>query len=248
MSNIFAMKTAAILLAFVFVVCTIHLSVAQENVKNFDPKTSSPENKETKTRKTSATHAGSEAQTPQQKDSKSQIYVGADWPIGAVVLRNGTVLDRYNLRYNFLTDRIQYIAGKDTLTFIDPDDISSVTFGGHTFIYETYQYDSIIKRGYFELIVPGKNKLMLRRLVTGRKPDPKYPGDESLARYQVDECYFISKPGLPAQKLACNRKSALTFLNDHNEDIHEYLRITGNKVRTIDDLKLLVSYYNSLDE
>ena len=45
---------------------------------------------------------------------------------------------------------------------------------------------------------------------------------------------------MPANELACNRKSALTFLNDHDEDIAEYLRITGNKVRTIEDLKNLV--------
>jgi len=56
----------------------------------------------------------------------------------------------------------------------------------------------------------------------------------------VNECYFINKLGMPANELACNRKSALTFLNDHDEDIAEYLRITGNKVRTIEDLKNLV--------
>jgi hypothetical protein len=89
---------------------------------------------------------------------------------------------------------------------------------------------------------------MLRRFVTNQKRDSKFPDDESLTKYQVDECYFISKPGMPANKLACNRKSVLTILNDHDEDIAEYLRITGNKVRTIEDLKNLVSYYNSLDE
>jgi hypothetical protein len=140
------------------------------------------------------------------------------------------------------------VAGKDTLVFVNPQDLNTVTFDGHTFIYENYQYDTTIREGYFELIVPGKNKLMLKRSVTGQKPDTKYTDKQTSTKYKVDECYFISKPGMPASKLACNRKSALTFLNDHNEDISEYLRITGNKVRTIEDLKLLVSYYNSLDE
>jgi len=242
------MRTTAILLAFVFMVATVKISAAQGVVTNTDPKTSSLQNDAAQNKNTSISVAGSQNQKSQQKDTKGQIYIGSDWPPGTVVLRDGTVLDKYNLRYNLLTDQIQFVAGKDTLPFVNPDDISTVTFGGHTFIYETYQYDTILQQGYFELIVPGKNKLMLRRLVTSQKPDSKYPNDESLTKYQVDECYFISKPGMPANKLACNRKSVLTFLNDHDEDISEYLRITGNKVRTIEDLKLLVSYYNSLDE
>jgi hypothetical protein len=242
------MRTTAIYLAFVFMVGAVKISAAQGIGTNTDLKISIEKNDSTQNKNTSISVAGSQNQKSQQKDAKGQIYVGSDWPTGIVVLRDGSVIDSINLRYNLLTDQIQFISGKDTLTFVNQDNIRSITFGGHTFIYETYQYDTIIRQGYFELIVPGKNKLMLRRLVTGQKPDSKYPYDESLTKYQVAECYFISKPGKPASKLACNRKSALTLLNDHSEDIQEYLRITGNKVRTIEDLKNLVSYYNSLDE
>jgi hypothetical protein len=179
---------------------------------------------------------------------KGQIYIGNDWSMGKIVLRDGVVIDSYHLRYNILDDQLEFIEGIDTNAFANPKELSIVTFGGHTFVYENYQADTAVCEGYFEIIVPGKNKLMLRRLVTKQKPDTKYPNEKSLIKYQVDECYFISKPGMPANKLACNRKSALTFLNDHDKDIAEYLRITGNKVRTIEDLKNLVSYYNSLDD
>lgn len=224
----------------------IKLSTAQSTGKSDNPKTSSPKSGVNKS--ASFASEGSQNQKSQQKDTKGLIYVGGDWPQGTAILRDGTVMDKYCMRYNFLTDQIQFIAGKDTLSFADPDELRTVVFSGHTFVYETYKSDTVTRQGYFELIVPGKNKLMLRRYVTGQKPDPKNPNDKSLTRYQVDECYFISKPGVPANKLACNRKSVLTFLNDHDEDISEYLRITGNKVRTVEDLKNLVSYYNSLDE
>lgn len=244
------MRTTAIILAFVVMVGLIKISSAQSQGtgKSNDPETLSSKSDVTQNKNISIATEVSQNQKSQQKDSKSRIYVGSDWHPGTVVLRNGTIIDKYYLRYNFLTDKVQFIAETDTLTFVNPDDIRNITFGGHTFIYETYQYDTVIKQGYFELLVPGKNKLMLRRFVTSQKPDSKSPDDESLTKYKVEECYYIGKPGMPANKIACNRKSALTFLNDHNEDIAEYLRITGNKVRTIDDLKLLVSYYNSLDE
>ena len=183
-----------------------------------------------------------------QKALKNQIYIGSNWPIGKIILLDGGVIDNYLLRYNLLKDQLEYISGKDTLVFSNPQKINAATFGGHTFVYENYISENVTRQGYFELVVPGKNKLMVRRFVTSRKPDMEYPDDESLTKYKVDECYYISKPGMPANELKINRKSALTYLNGHNADISEYLRITENKVRTVEDLKNLVSYYNSLDD
>ena len=244
------MRTIAIFLIFVLIVRASIISLAQNTVANIDTNASSAKSEATNRQNASEPSANEGPQNlkQQQKDSKTQIYVGNDWAIGTIVLRNGDVIDNYYLRYNLLADQLEFIAGNDTLIFANPQDINTVTFDGHTFIYENYQYDTTIREGYFELIVPGKNKLMLKRSVTGQNPYAKNTDKQSPSKYKVDECYFISKTGMPASKLACNRKSALTFLNDHNEDISEYLRITGNKVRTIEDLKLLVSYYNSLDE
>lgn len=250
MCNILVMNTIVILIISVFIVLTSLTAVAQSVVTSNGSKVSSQKNDESKksTSKISTAGFGSQNINLPQNGLPDQIYPGNDWPLGTIVLRDGGVIDNYFMRYNFLTDQIQFVAGKDTLVFANPMDLNTVTFGGHTFVYENYNYQDSVRQGYFELIVPGKNKLMLKRMVTSRKPDSKNPRDESLTKYEFDECYFISKPGVPANKLACNRKSVLQCLNGHSEDIAEYLRITGNKVRTIEDLKLLVSYYNSLDE
>jgi len=244
------MSTIVILLISVFIVLASKTSVAQVVVTSNDPKVSSLKDDGSKKNNSKISTPGSETQNINLPHNglPNQIYIGNDWLMGKIVFHDGGVIDNYFLRYNFLTDQIQFIAGKDTLVFANPLDLNTVTFGGHTFIYENYIYQDSVRQGYFELIVPGKNKLMLKRVVTSRKPDSKNPQDESLTKYEFDECYFISKPGMPANKLACNRKSVLQCLNGHSEDIAEYLRITGNKVRTIEDLKLLVSYYNSLDE
>jgi len=239
------MKTVLIFLISVFTFVLFNKAIAQFPATKADEKVSSAKTEEISNQNADP---GQDSQKNNQKGVKGQIYIGSDWPQGSIELRDGGVINDYSIRYNFLTDQMQYIYRKDTLVFANPQELNTVTFDGHTFVYEDYQIADSIRQGYFELIVPGKNKLMLKRSVTRQKPDSKYPDDESLTKYQVDECYFISKPGVPANKLACNRKSALTYLNEHNEDIEEYLRITGNKVRTIEDLKLLVSYYNSLDE
>lgn len=191
--------------------------------------------------------SGSQIHPLQLEGVEGQKYIGDDWPLGTIVLRDGGVIDSYFLRYDILADQMQFIADKDTLAFATPQELHSVTFGGHTFVYENYRCENTIRQGYFELIVQGKNRLLLKRIITYQVPDENIP-IESKTKYLVDECYFISKPGQPSFKMMCNRKSALAVLNEHKDEIETYMQITGNKVRTAEDLEKLVAYYNSLDE
>lgn len=244
------MKTTVMILVSVFMVVAAIKTNAQVSGTKTNPKTSTIKTEVQPTRDAYVSNSGggSQNQPLQLKGVEGQIYIGADWPSGKVVLRDGGVIDNYLLRYNLLSDQMQFIAGKDTLAFASPQELNTVSFGGHTFVYENYQCENSIRQGFFELIEPGKNKLLLKRLVTYEIPDPNNPNDESSTKFLIDNCYFISKPGKPANKMMCNRKSALSFLNEHNEEIEEYLRITGNKVRNLDELKKLVAYYNALDE
>jgi hypothetical protein len=45
----------------------------------------------------------------------------------------------------------------------------------------------------------------------------------------------------------CSKKSALVAMDDRKNELEEYLKKTGNKVKTLDDLKKMVEYYNSLE-
>ncbi|MDO9257564.1 MAG: hypothetical protein Q7U54_18750 [Bacteroidales bacterium] len=242
------MNTYKIFLISVFIVVVSVKTLAQDLGTKTDIKISSVKSVGTSKQNISKPATFFPNQKQQQKSEKSQIYIGNDWALGTIVLRNGGVIDSYFLRYNVLADQLEFIAGKDTLAFKNPEELNTVSFGGHTFVFEMYIIEKVFHRGYFELIVPGKNKLILKRSVTDPVPDSRYQNVKSPAKYHVEKSYFICKPDTPANMVEFNRKSALTYLNEHKEDIAEYLRITENKVRTIEDLKLLVSYYNSLDE
>lgn len=243
------MKTTVLFLVTVFVVLPAIKTFAQEVITSkSDPKASYSKSHASQN-KENATNLG--GGIPGEKldlpGIEGPIYIGSDWPAGKVILRNGSTINNYLLRYDILADQMQFVSGKDTLAFASPKELSSVTFGGHTFIYEAFQCENTIRQGYFELIEPGKNRLLLKRLVTYQIPDEEKPEVKSATKYFVDECYFISKPDKLASKVMCNRKSVLTLLNEHNAEIEEYLRVTGNKVKSTDDLKKLVAYYNALD-
>lgn len=244
------MKTIILFMFFVFM-CAINIKTsAQGTSSKADPRTTlqSKEIATSHEQKSMSPGGGLPESKIELNGVEGEIYVGEDWPAGTIILRNGEKIDNYLLRYNILIDQMQFIVDKDTLAFALPQELSTLTFDNHTFVYEAFQTDNTIRYGYFELIEPGKNRLLLKRSVTFEMPDAKNPVDEAATKYFVDECYFISKPGKVSYKIMCNRKSALSVLNEHQDEIDEYLRITGNKVKTPEDLKKLVSYYNTLDE
>lgn len=244
------MKTSLVLSVFVFMVLvTIQTSAQQSGSKvGNKPTTVVTEVAQTAGGYVAPSGAGNSATPAKYQGIEGEIYIGSDWPRGFVMLRNGNSIDSYQLRYSIYEDQMQFISGNDTLAFASPQEINTISFGGRTFLYESFQCENTIRKGYFELIEPGKNRLLLKRVVTAEiNPDATGLTKEE-RKYYIEECYFICKPGQPATKLACNRKSVLTTLNEHSEEIEEYLKVTGNKVKTPEDLKKLVAFYNSLDE
>jgi hypothetical protein len=244
------MKTLFQVLVFIFVVSvSIQTSAQQSGAKvGNKPTTVVTEVAPTAGAFVAPAGSGNSGSPAKYPGIEGEAFIGSDWPAGIIVLSNGGTIDNYFLRYNILEDQMQFISGKDTLAFASPQELNTISFGNHTFIYETFQCENTIRKGYFELIEPGKNKLLLKRVITTEINIESSNANSQEKKYFVDNCYFISKPGQPASKLMCNRKSALAVLNEHSNEIEEYLRVTGNKVKTPDDLKKLVAYYNSLDE
>ena len=244
------MKTIKLFVLFVFITAFAVKTFGQGTGSKADPRTTlqSKEIATNRTGQSPPSGGGLPESKLELKGVEGEIYLGENWPAGVVVLRDGGIIDDYLLRYNILIDQMQFIRNNDTLAFASPQELGTVTFDNHTFIYDAYQCDNAIRYGYFELIEPGKNRLLLKRQVTYEIPDARNPDNSDASRYFIDECYFISKPSKASYKIMCNRKSVLSVLDEHKDEIDEYLRITGNKVKTPDDLKKLVAYYNTLDE
>lgn len=174
------------------------------------------------------------------------LYVGNDWPIGILTLKGGKMIENYRFRYDIYADQMQFIAGTDTLAFASPTELYSVTFGDKTFVYEPFECSGALMKGYFQLIVPGKKQLLLKRTVMYHLDEDKGSGKES-ETYLVSECYFIKSGNQPAHKVMCNRKNALVAMEDRKNELEEYLRLTGNKVKNLGDLQRMVEYYNSIE-
>ena len=176
--------------------------------------------------------------------TEGNIYLGADWPDGTISLRDGSFIKGRYFRYDIYADQMQMTDGSDTVAIARPEEIHNLAFGGHTFIYHPFECSGLVKQGYFEVIVPGKTELLLKRSVTFHLKGEENAGKE---KYFVSDCYFLKKGDSPAVKVMCNKKSALEAMCEHKDEIESYIRKTGRKVKTPEDLKQLVVYYNSIE-
>jgi len=175
------------------------------------------------------------------------MYVGNAWPLGRLVLRDGKIIDNYRYRYDIYADQMQFISDNDTLAFSAPAEMETVTFDGMTFLYSYYECTGMLMKGYFELLVPGRKQLLLKRSVTYHLEEDNMRPEIQKETYLITETFFFKTGNQPAQKLLCSRKAALDAMSDHKKELDDFLKKSGNKVRTPDDLKKLVIFYNSLN-
>lgn len=174
------------------------------------------------------------------------IYLGENWPEGYLILKGGKMMNNYRFRYDIYSDQMQFISEGDTLAFASPSELFTINFDNRTFVYEPYECNGMLMKGYFELVVPGKKQLLLKRTITYHLP-AEAENDETMSKYLVSECYFLKNTGQAAQKLVCSKKQALEVMADKKSELEEYMKKTGNKVKTPNDLKKMVEYYNSLE-
>jgi hypothetical protein len=174
------------------------------------------------------------------------IYLGETWPKGELVLKDGKTIENYRFRYDVYADQMQFISDKDTLAFAAPSEMLSVTFEGMPFIYSSYECTGMLMKGYFELLVPGEIQLLLKRTVTYHLVEQGEEAVQQKDTYLINETYFLKHGKLPAQKLLCNKRSALDALKDRRKEMDEFLKSSDNKVRTREDLKKIIAYYNGL--
>ncbi|MEA3478421.1 MAG: hypothetical protein U9R60_09600, partial [Bacteroidota bacterium] len=117
------------------------------------------------------------------------IYFTREWKEGVAFLKDGTVLEGRLYRYNIYAQQMQFIHEDDTAAFAKPEELASLTFDDHKFVYTTYKAEQEVKNGYFEVLTRGRCQLLLRREITYHLVDDLDDGkmDDS---YVLEQSYY----------------------------------------------------------
>ncbi len=173
------------------------------------------------------------------------MYLEPGWMPGYVVLKDESILEGIMLRYDIYNQQFQFVRNGDTLAFANPHELASIQIGDHRFIYSGYQIKEASGVGYFEVLSGGDCQLLVRRKVAYHlSPGAKPRLDEDL---YVRECeYYVMKGDSPAKPVRACRKSVLCAFSDKQDQIRAFIEDNELKMKTCDELKQVVAFYNSL--
>lgn len=177
---------------------------------------------------------------------QSGMYLLPGWMNGYVVLKDNTLLDKLSLRYDLYHQQMQFIRNNDTLAFRNPDELLMLSLDGKKFVYTGYEKDKIVTKGYFEVLTDGKCKLLLRRSIKYHL-DPESGPRLTEEVYVEEKEYYVKKNDDLARPVRVCKKSALCAFDDRKDEMRDYIDANRLKMKTCDDLMLLVEYYNSLN-
>ncbi|MEA1897888.1 MAG: hypothetical protein U9N53_09530 [Bacteroidota bacterium] len=149
-------------------------------------------------------------------------------------------------RYDIYADNMEFESLSLVLT-MDPLTIETIAIGSHTFLYIP-QLDEASRRGaYYELILPGKCRLLQKRKVVLNEPQKAKPYvDAKPASFSKGkDVYYLQNGDNPLQKIT-GKKSLIEALEDHGQEIKAYMKHNKVSPHKLTELIDLINYYNQL--
>ena len=178
--------------------------------------------------------------------SKGGMYLEPGWATGRVMLKDQSVLEYLQLRYDIYNQQIQFVRENDTLAFSKPEEVMYFILDDRNFIYAVFQQEGGgLGSGYFEILTDGDCKLLLRRTIKYHADPESKPGLTEEVFVRESEYFIIKDEGVAKPVRNC-RKSVLCAFKDKEEQVDDFLEVNDIKMKTCDDLKKVVEYYNSL--
>ena len=173
-------------------------------------------------------------------------YLNEEFVVGTVTIK-GEESYQTLLRYNAFNDELEMRNGNTTNAVMKRDYIT-VRLGNEVFSVHPYAYEGGIKNGYFNALNEGNAVLLRRRQVIlreGQAATSSY-GKDKPPRFELEESYYLSMDGEPAQPVKLNKKGVLTALSGSNKDLGSFIKKNKLKLKSEAEVLQLLEHYNTL--
>lgn len=175
----------------------------------------------------------------EMKKSKLNYYLDETWQGGVYYTKSNAQINGLLFRYNIYTDQIEL------RSVINKETMDIVSIGSKKFVYsQFFNEDSVLSEGYFELIVNGDCKLLLRRSIVFKDGNNEFAYGVASST-NVTTTFYIKKNNEAAVIINKSKNSIKNILSDKS-DFVDY--IDDRMLLLITDKKLIeiINYYNSI--
>ena len=173
-------------------------------------------------------------------------YLSENFKPGEVYTKD-SILYKAPLRYNIYADEIEFKIDDIIYWIAVPQNIVHVKIDESVFIYIHTGEKKNKKGSYYELLVGGKCKLLLKRNIAFFEAEAvkAYVEAKPAQFREMNDTYFLQfNNGIP--QVITNMKSVKNTLSEKSSDISKYIKKDKISIKKKDDLIKLVRYCNSL--
>lgn len=189
-------------------------------------------------------NSGGQAVKTYPAGTPGDAFLQSDWQPGTAILKDGNVIDIPSIRYNLLTQQMQFIKGKEVLALANPEEIKLLRIADKVFVYDDFVCGGLQKKGYPEVIETGSCSL-LRRWTASYKQVDALTGEEIIYRNQI---FLLQFDDGPATEVNHNLRLFCDAFGRFSSEIKQQIRSERLKIRNPEDLQKIVAYYNQLIE
>ncbi|MBN1252958.1 MAG: hypothetical protein JXA16_12555, partial [Bacteroidales bacterium] len=171
-------------------------------------------------------------------NQKDRIYYNFEWQKGNIIKKDSTIMTNLSFRYDVKNDRFEM------WSLVNPNSLKIITLNGKFFIYSTYKDRNYERKGYFELIIDGYAKLLIKKAL---KTIPGKSGAYGYSsRQAIIETYYLKVGDNPAILFDVKKKDVETLFPEKIEKVKDFISNNNINLKRTEDMIKIVRYYNTL--
>lgn len=185
-------------------------------------------------------------------DVAGSPFYADDWRLGVLVALDNFRYDSVKVRLNLQSAQVNVLDSSQheialakgyIKEVILPGKLKGIT-GATLFKCGFPAIDALDRYSFYEVISEGKCSLLhsIRKVILERKD---VLGGEITKEYQLYEEYYIYD-GTTMQRVKKNKTFILAALHSKRDSIEAYIEANKLKLKSIDEVKRIIDYYNSL--
>ncbi len=175
-------------------------------------------------------------------------YLDENWTNGQILLMKGDTIESIKLRLNAYTGEMHYKNENTEYSIGAPENIKEIIMGGKVFIFSPYINEGMVTKNYFEVLVAGKNNLLVLHYITKMKATYNKAldtGDKN-ERLIAAERYFV-KNGATIVEIDKKGKNLIEIIGDKGSKVKEQVEKEDLSYKNKEDLIKIITYLNSLN-
>jgi hypothetical protein len=174
------------------------------------------------------------------------------WKYGIIITDNNSKFEDIQFRIDLKDQQVHFKKPDNTEWVIQPGSVRQITLfdsSGKSPLNYLFQcgfpsIDNQNEKSFYQILADGKIKFLKSLRKTVYEEKDSFSGEVRKEFRQYEDYYFLVKNNM--ERIKRDKEYVLAHMSDKNSQIDAFLQKNKISFKSMDDIKKLVDYYNSL--